>query len=285
MGEMRQALGVALISAIAVLVTDVTFKSTLLRTLWPVIVSPADGAITTAPVRVRWEGAQPLMVTLIGNGTREPLGLRNSPFEIEERYFRRPGQYGVEVRSPLLGRWVTSERRFLVRPPRQTPAPEEEDTSPLADAVTNLQDRIARLEDERQLLAGRGTSLSQENETLRTQNVDLNTTVDDLNVAQDQLDTRIDALAAENAELAQAFQRALEENRLLRLRLESLPACTTWGYLSYPRPQTIPPTRRVVVVSNAEGQIFRNQRECEIIRETDRSAMSVCHCVGSPFQG
>lgn len=278
---------VALVSAVAVLITDVTFKSTLLRTLWPVILSPADGAITTAPVRVRWEGSQPLTVTLIGNGTRESLGLRNSPFEIEERYFRRPGQYGVEVRSPVLGRWISSERRFLVRPPRHASTEDEEKdtTTPLTEAISNLQDRIARLEDERQLLAGRGTSLSQENETLRTQNVDLNSTVDDLHVEQEQRDDRIDALSAENAELAQAYHRLLEENRLLRLRLETLPACTTWGYLSYPRPQTIPPTRRVVVVSNAEGQIFRNQRECEIIRETDRSAMSVCHCVGSPFQG
>jgi hypothetical protein len=118
---MRQAIGVALVSAIAVLVTDVAFKSTLLRTLWPVILSPADGAITTAPVRVRWDGSQPLMVTLVGNGTREPLGLRESPFEIEPRFFPRPGQYGIELRSPLLGRWITSERRFLVRPPRQPP--------------------------------------------------------------------------------------------------------------------------------------------------------------------
>jgi regulator of replication initiation timing len=282
---MRQALGFALVSALAVLVTDVTFKSTLLRTLWPVIVSPADGAITTAPVRVRWEGSQPLMVTLIGNGTRESLGLRHSPFEIEPRYFPRPGQYGVELRSAVLGRWVTSERRFLVRPPRQAPPTPEAATEPLADAVNDLKDRIARLEDERQLLAGRGTSLSQENDTLRTENVDLNVTVDDLRVAQDQLDGRAEALAAENAELTQAYQRMLEENRQLRLRLESMPLCTTWGYLSYPRPQTIPPTRRVVVVSNGEGQIFRNQRECELIRENDRSAMSVCHCVGSPFQG
>lgn len=280
---MRQALGVALLSALAVLVTDVIFKSTLLRTLWPVILSPADGAITTAPVRVRWEGAQPLMVTLIGNGTREPLGLRNSPFEIDPRYFPRPGQYGVEVRSGLLGRWVTSERRFLVRPPRQpppTPAAAEPD-----NAVGDLQERIARLEDERQLLAGRGTSLSQENDTLRTQNLDLYATVDDMRTEQEQTDGRVAALAAENAELAQAYQRTAEENRQLRLRLESLPACTTWGYLSYPRPQTIPPTRRVVVVSNAAGQIFRDQPDCELIRQTDRSAMSVCHCVGSPWQG
>lgn len=269
----------------AVLVTDVAFKSTLLRTLWPVILSPADGAITTTPVRVRWEGSQPLLVTLIGNGTREPLGLRNSPFEIEPRYFPRPGQYGVEVRSALLGRWVTSERRFLVRPPRQPQPTPEAETEPLTEAVNNLKDRIARLEDDRLLLAGRGTSLSQENETLRTQNVDLNVAVDDLRVEQEQLDTRAAALAAENAELAQAYERILDENRQLRQRLESMPLCTTWGYLSYPRPQTIPPTRRVVVVSNADGQIFRNQRDCEVIRTTDRGAMSVCHCVGSPFQG
>jgi hypothetical protein len=282
---MRQAIGVALISALAVLVTDVAFKSTLLRTLWPVILSPADGAITTAPVRVRWEGSQPLMVTLIGNGTREPLGLRNSPFEIEPRYFPRPGQYGIEVRSGLLGRWVTSERRFLVRPPRQPPPTPGPDTEPPAGKLKDLEDRIGRLEDERQLLAGRGTSLSQENETLRNQNVDLNVAVDDLRVEQDQLDGRVAALTAENAELSQAYQRILEENRQLRLRLESMPLCTTWGYLSYPRPQTIPPTRRVVVVSNGDGLIFRNERDCEIVRQTDRSAMSVCHCVGSPFQG
>jgi hypothetical protein len=280
---MRQALGVALVSAVAVLVTDVTFKSTLLRTLWPVILSPADGAITTAPVRVRWEGSQPLMVTLVGNGTREPLGLRNSPFEIDPRYFPRPGQYGIEVRSPLLGRWVGAERRFLVRPARQPPpTPAAADTT---DVVGALKERIARLEDERQLLAGRGTSLTQENETLRTENHELHSTVDDMHAAQEQNEGRLAALAAEHAELSQAYQRAFEENRQLRARLESLPLCTTWGYLSYPRPQTIPPTRRVVVVSNAEGQVFRNQQECELIRQTDRSAISACNCVGSPWQG
>jgi hypothetical protein len=280
---MRQAFGVALISALTVLVTDWTFQSSLLRTFWPTVVIPADGAITTAPVTVRWEGPQPLRVTLIGNGKREDLGLRHSPLEVEEKYFPRAGQYGIEVRSPWLTRWVSAERRFLVRPPRPSSTPPQ--APDLSHTLNQLGGRITALEDERQLLQGRTTSLFQENESLRGENNDLTDAVRELREAQEHADHRLAAMEGQQAELAREYQTTLEENRQLRLRLESLPPCTTWGYVAYPRPQTIPPTRRVVLVSNSLGEVFRNQTECELTRRIDSTAATTCYCVGSPWGG
>lgn len=280
---MRQVLVVAMVSALTVLATDWMFQSSLRRTLWPTIVTPADGAITTAPVTVRWDGPQPLFVTLVGNGERVKLGLRHSPMEIEEKFFPRAGQYGVEVRSPILGRLASAERRFLVRPPRQLPPA---DPPPdLGGTLRQLSERITALEDERQLLQGKTTNLFEENESLRGENSHLTAAVGELRAAQEQADHRLAAMEAQQVEFAREYHAILEENRQLRLRLESLPSCTTWGYVVYPRPQTIPPTRRVVLVSNSFGDVFRSQMECELTRRTDPTAATTCYCVGSPWGG
>ena len=284
--HMRQALGVALISAVTVLVTDLTFRTTLLHTLWPTIVTPADGAITTTPVTVRWEGSQPLRVTLTGRGIREDLGLRHSPLEIDERYFRRPGQYAVEIRSPWFGELISAERRFLYRPPRP-PAPARTAAPPpdLSTQVRQLSERIGALEDERQLLQGKSTSLVQENDTLRGENNELTATLDEVRALQEQADNRIAAMEAQQSDLIREYRTALEENRQLRVRLESVPACTTWGYLAYPQPRTYPPTRRIVLVSNGLGEVFRDQIDCELARRKDGAAASACYCVASPWEG
>jgi len=278
---MRQALAVTLVSALTVLITDLTFQSSLLRTFWPTIVVPADGAITRAPVTVRWEGPQPLQVALVGNGKREELGVRYSPLELEERFFPRAGQYRIEVRSPVLGRFARAERRFLVRPPQPVPSPPS--APDLSATLSQLGDRISALEDERQLLQGRTTSLFQENETLRGENGDLTQAVNELRESQEQADHRLAAMEGQQAELTRQYQTTAEENHQLRLRLQSIPACTTWGYVAYPRPQTIPPSRRFVLVSNSQGDVFRDQAECELTRQTDPTAASTCYCVGSPW--
>lgn len=44
----------AVVASTAVLATDLAFRSTLLRTLWPQVLGPADGAIVTPPVTLRW---------------------------------------------------------------------------------------------------------------------------------------------------------------------------------------------------------------------------------------
>ena len=281
--KMRQALAMALVSVVAVVATDLTFQSSLVRTLWPVVVSPADGAITTTPVTVRWEGAQPLLVILKGNGILEDLGLRNSPFEIEERYFPRPGRYEIELRSPVLGSLASAERRFLVRPPKPQPAPAETPID-LTSQVRDLNEAVTKLQDERSELQAHAHSLSQENDTLRQENEDLSEVVEELRAGRDQVDSRLAAIEANQADLTREYRQVLEENRLLRGRIESIPACAAWGYLSYPRPQTIPPTRRVVLVSNTRGEVFRGLAECEITRRADRTAASQCFCVGSPWE-
>ena len=85
-------------------------------------------------------------------------------------------------------------------------------------------------------------------------------------------------LAEENRSLA-------DENAALRLRLSAVNPCTVWGYYSYPRPQTIPVTRRTLMVSDTRGQIFRAQIECETLRRSDPTAVSICFCVGNSFGG
>ena len=95
--RVRQAVGVALVSAAAVVGADLFMHRSLLRLLRPQILSPADGAIVSGPVTVSWEGPQPMQATLTGNGQRIDLGLRESPFEIDPSRFPRPGQYGLEL--------------------------------------------------------------------------------------------------------------------------------------------------------------------------------------------
>jgi len=58
-----------------------------------------------------------------------------------------------------------------------------------------------------------------------------------------------------------------------------------WGYYSYPQPQMYPVNRRALTVSDARGQIFRTQPECEMLRRGDTTAMSICFCAGNSFGG
>jgi len=87
------------------------------------------------------------------------------------------------------------------------------------------------------------------------------------------------------SQLAEENRALAEENGALRLRLGSVIPCTVWGYYSYPRPQTIPVTRRTLLVSDARGQIFRVQPDCETLRRADPTAASICFCVGNSWGG
>ena len=279
---MRRIAVVFLLSATTVMITDLTFKSTLLRTLWPVILTPADGAITNAPVTVRWEGPQPMLATLRRGGRRHALGLRPSPFEIDASLFHRAGQYAIELQSPKWGGLIQAERRFLVRqPPKEEPTPVPIDKT---DTGKDLDETISRLRSERDRIESENQSLYDENTTLRLDNRDLSQSVDDLNEQQEQTNNRLAAVESQQAELMQQHMAALQENQLLRNRIQAVPDCTTWGYLSYPHPQTIPPTRRIVVVSNGQGVVFRSQLECALTRRDDPTAASPCACVGSVWQ-
>ena len=108
-------LGIALVSAAAVVGADLLMHSSLLRLLRPQILAPADGAIVSGPVTVSWEGPAPMQAALTGNGQRIELGLRENPFEIDPSRFPRPGQYGLELTNPRFGRLISADRRFMVR--------------------------------------------------------------------------------------------------------------------------------------------------------------------------
>ena len=92
---MRPALALALLCVGVTVATDAMFRSSLSRALWPLVETPADGAVVAFPLTIRWEGPQELYVTLIGGDVREDLGLRQNPTEISAEHFPQPGQYRI----------------------------------------------------------------------------------------------------------------------------------------------------------------------------------------------
>lgn len=269
--------------ALAVLVTDVVMQTSVLRFVRPVVTHPADGAITEAPVLVQWDGVQPLDATLIGSGLRQELGPRESPFELDRRLFPRPGQYRLALRSPAFGSLIRTERRFHVTLPKPA-APDQE--APSAERKhEDLSPLVARLREERNRLATERSSLAEDKRSLELDNRDLNDELDHLQSLSDQTAQRLSQVEAQQAELLEEHLLVVQENQLLRMRLNNIPTCTTWGYLSYPRPQNIPRTRRVVLVSNGRGEVFRSQAECIATRRNDPTAGSPCVCVGSVWDG
>jgi hypothetical protein len=281
-----QVIGIALISAAAVLTTDVLMRTSLLSLLRPRILSPADGAIVTGSVSVSWEGAQPMQATLTGNGQRADLGLRESPFEIDASHFPRPGQYGIELRAARLGSFIGAERRFMVRrgrertteeavnepPPAEPPPPAP---PPAGDATA------AQLQAERDQLSAQVEALQGQLSKLREDNADLSQSLDE---QQSQSEARLAAAEQEREALAREHSLALQENQFLRSRMDAIPPCTVWGYMAYPRPQTSPPSR-LVLVSDRTGAIFRSEADCSIARRTDPGGVSPCACVGAVWGG
>jgi hypothetical protein len=280
---MWKVLAAALLSALAVIATDLAFSTSLLRAFRPVITSPPDGSITAPPVVVRWEGPPRLRVTLVRSGMREDLGLRESPFEIEGARFAQDGQYAIEVRSPTLGRFVRTERRFHVHRPEKSSEVAAEEAP--AFQPDDLRGALERLRVEKNRVEAELVTLAREKSSLELENRQLADDLDDLEDMNDGADQRLQELEAEQSTLLQEHLLAIQENQLLRQRLQSIPACTTWGYLSLPRPQTVPPTRRVVVVSNGRGQIFRNEAQCVATRRQDPTGISPCVCVGPVWDG
>lgn len=278
--RLRQVLGVALVSAGVVVGTDLLMHSSLLRMLRPQILSPADGAIVNGPVTVSWDGPQPMQATLTGNGQRIDLGRRESPFEIDPTRFPRPGQYGVELTAPGFGRVIGADRRFMVRrSPLRGAAVAPEETGELAapppaaassaelDEVTNERDRL-RIE--LATLQGELTATRRERDNSEVA----------LDAVQQDSDARALTAAAQREQLAREHLLALQENQALRQRLASIPACTVWGYVSVPRPQSGAPTR-VVLVSDRAGNVFRSEVQCIAVRRGDPTGISGCVCVGA----
>ena len=284
--RVRQAVGIVLISGAAVIATDTMMHTSLLRLLQPRIESPADGAIITGPVTVSWQGPQPMQATLTGSGQRIDLGVRESPFEIDPARFPRPGQYGIELRAQRLGDFIGAERRFMVRRTRERAAaaadePAAPGQAPAAPPSQQPSADNALLQAERDQLRTQLEVLEGQLTKLREDNADLGQALDEL---QADTDARLAASDQQREELSREHLLALQENQFLRLRMQSIPPCTVWGYMSYPRPQTNPPSR-LVLVSDRGGAVFRSEADCARARRTDPTGASPCVCVGTVFAG
>jgi hypothetical protein len=279
-----QLVVIALVSAGAVVATDVAMHTSLLRLIRPRVVSPADGAIVTAPVSVSWEGPQPMRATLTGSGQRTDLGLRESPFEIDPARFPRPGQYGIELRATRFGAFIAADRLFMVRRARERVADAAEPAIDAPAAPATARPPGPENSETNQLVQAERDQLRAEVEGLRDQIMKLREDNADLGQALDELQADTDARLAgadqQRDELAREHLLALQENQFLRLRMDSIPPCTVWGYLTYPRPQTNPPSR-LVLVSDRNGTVFRSEADCDRVRRTDRGGASPCVCVGA----
>jgi len=287
---MLRLVRLAAIVFLAVVAADLLFRASLLRLVRPVIVSPADGEVVAAPVRVRWEGPRQMRVTLRHAGRDKwDLGVRESPFLIPAEDLRGRGLYSIEVRSPTFGDWVSAQRSFStdgsVEAPegkgeRQAGEPRSDD---VGSKLAALEESLQEMRDAQEDSHDENTNLYEENAAIREENAILTEELQQVSESEQRALGQLAALQQEYARLVEEHRLMLLELSQLRSRLDTIVPCSVWGYFSYPRPRTIPPTRRVVVVSDAQGEVFRTQNICERVRRRDSTSASVCFCVGSSF--
>lgn len=279
---MVRSLVTALLCGIAVLLADLAFRTSVLNRVRPVILTPADNAVLDADLELAWDGPSEMQVLLsrIGEESRD-LGVHTSPLSVSADEFGRPGGYRVEVRHPTVGSWIAASRNI------QHHGSDGEDLSPaIAVDPGDSEYLLLALDAARQSrdkARTRSRELRRENALLRGDAGRLQGKLEELYEAQDADTSHTADLENRLANLAADFRALAAENGALRLRLGSANPCTVWGYFSYPRPQTIPRTRRVVTVSNTVGDIFRDQASCEALRADDSTAASPCFCVGNTF--
>ncbi len=282
---MIRALATALLSAAAIVAADIVFRTSLLQDLRPVILSPASQAVLEPPVQVRWDGPQQMRVLLsIAGEEQHDLGIHESPVDLDRDQFPRDGGYEVELQALRFGSWIRAARRFQVHTATAAPAPQD-DRSTHPDEIKNLLRALDAARTARDKAHGRTKFLTEENAALRDESERLAQQLEGLYKAEEDDAARAAELERRLAQLGDENRALAEENAAIRLRLGSVIPCTVWGYYSYPRPQTFPVSRRVLLVSDARGQIFRAQADCEIIRRADPTAASICFCVGNSWGG
>lgn len=271
--------------AVAVIAGDVAFRRSLLDELRPVIVSPVSRAVLEPPVQVRWEGPQRMRVLLsLGGEERRDLGVHESPVEIASDQFPRDGGYEVELRGLRFGGWIRASRQFQIHStaPSRTA---QQDHANRPDETKNLLHALEAARTARDRAHGRTKFLTEENAALREESERLAEQLQSLYKIQEDDATHIADLERRLGQLGDENRALAEENTAIRSRLSGVVPCTVWGYFAYPQPQTIPVTRRLLMVSDTRGQVFRVQAECEIIRRADVTAASICFCVGNSWGG
>jgi hypothetical protein len=112
---MMRAVFTALLAVAGIIAGDAVFRTSLLRQIRPVILSPPDQAVVDPPVRVLWDGPQQMRVLLsIAGEAQHDLGVHESPLDIPADQFPRDGGYGIELQSLRYGRWIRATRWFQV---------------------------------------------------------------------------------------------------------------------------------------------------------------------------
>lgn len=281
---MIRPLYTALLCALAVFFADVLFRTSVLQFVRPIILTPTHQAVLVPPVELRWSGPDAMRVVLaISGGDRQDLGIHRSPFEIAADNFPRDGGYEVAIEAQRWGRWIRAQQVFQVHSemPEETavePTPESPPTG-LRDLTRALesaratrnrsQDRVRFLREENRALQAEKERLAKELETAYS-------TQDDDAERFEHLREQGDQLAEENRVLADALAA-------LRLRLANVISCTVWGYYGGYPVHGSSGARRTLVVSDAGGQVFRLQPQCELFRSTDSTSASPCFCVGNSW--
>jgi regulator of replication initiation timing len=281
---MMRAVIIAVLSFAGIIAGDVLFRTSLLRQIRPVILSPSDQAVIDPPVHLVWDGPRQMRVLLsIAGEAERDLGVHESPFDIPSDRFPRDGGYSIEVRSLSFRGWIRAARWFQVHA-----APEHEQEPGHKTRAWEAKDLLRALEaarTARDKAFGRTKFLSEENAALRDESERLAKQLEALYKSQDDETERTAELEKRLAQLTEENRALTDENAAIRQRLSTVVPCTVWGYFSFPQPQMIPFTRRALNVSDGRGQVFRTQPECEIIRRADPTAASICFCVGNSWGG
>jgi regulator of replication initiation timing len=284
---MIRAIGTALLCAAAILAGDLLFRTSLLRSVRPVILAPPSRAVVGPPVQVYWDGPQRMRVFLsaVGDEQRD-LGVHESPLVLDASQFPREGGYRIDLAALSFGNWIRATRRFQVHiteapKPQPQPGPPHESPPETRDPQRAL--AVARAA--RDKAQARSKSLREENAALRSESERLAKQVETLAQTQEEDAAHAEELERRLAQFADENRALAEENAAIRQRLSSVVPCTVWGYYSFPRPQTVPVTRRVLMVSDTRGRVFRGQLECESVRRDDATAASICFCVGNSWGG
>jgi len=289
---MIRALFTALLCCVAVFVGDLLFRGSVLSHVRPVILSPARQAVLQPPVVLQWDGPQPMRVSIsiVGEAPRE-LGDLRSPVTLEANDFPREGGYQIDLQSPKFGRWIRASRRFQVhalpsaRPSEPSPQADNDHQGEQAWDVHDLLRALEAARTARDKAHARSKFLTEENSALRDESERLAKQLESIYNSQEEdvhhgadLERRLNQLTDENHALA-------DQNAAMRLRLSTVIPCTVWGYFGIPHPNTYPPTRRMLVVSDSRGEVFRAQPQCELLRRGDPNAASICFCIGNSWGG
>lgn len=279
---LRSAL-TAFLCAAAIFGGDALFRASLLDELRPVVLTPLERSVVRPPVRLSWEGRERMEVFLAPFGA-EPrsLGVHESPIDIPLEQFPREGGYEVELRHPEWGAWIGASRKFQMHLRRGTASDESAEPAP-GDDSRYLMLAYDAARQARDKARARIKELRKDNSDLQDEADRLADRLDEAYAAQDEDTAQITVLESDLLDAVSEIRALRDEIVELRFRLGSVVPCSVWGYYSIPRPQSIPPTRRMVRVSDDRSNVFRTAQFCDEIRRTDPGVDSRCFCVGDSF--